>query len=169
MRAALSAILVLLVGILMGVVYSQQKNIENDQQAVMEIGNTLKSNNDVSALDVEDKCARQAAEFSKQSATLESLPNSYVDHYNPQMRKCFVLTTSIYYPNSNSAEVSTESDFLSDAFEQWGYGDYIGINKNGSTAIAECYVYSLKQKKVICHSRDEFINLISEYLGPVYQ
>jgi len=167
MRDALSAILVLLVGILIGVVYSQQKNIENDQQAVMEIGDTLKSNIDVSALDVEDKCSRQAAEFSKQSATLESQPISYVDHYNSQMRTCFVLTSSIFYTNSNSAELFTESDFLSDAFEQSTYGDYFGITNHGTTKIVECYVFSFSSQKVTCHSREEFIKLISEYLGPV--
>jgi len=166
MRDFLIAVLFLGMGVLAGVVYTQEVGILADRQALITRWNDFNLNSDDVALDIQGKCAKQAELVYKQGSSSSTDVWSFEDHYNSSLKKCFVLTTEDFM---NSAEQPTGRGVftLSDAFEQKVYGEYIG--SLSETPVALCYVYSASGQEITCYSEDQFDKLISQYFGPVYQ
>jgi hypothetical protein len=130
MRDFVIALLVLFVGILIGVVYSQQEALENDHQAILQLRSSFQSDQNITELDVQDKCARQAEAFYKQRSSSYQGFVSYVDHWNRDLKKCFILITAADIHNSNNFAATVETDVLYDAFEEKDYGSFIGISSS---------------------------------------
>lgn len=162
MRDFIAAIVLLAVGVLAGIVYSQQASLSLDQQALMQIGDSLTLKSDSIALDVQEKCTKQAESVYKDYSTGSPGIWSYVDHYNINLKKCFVLLNEI----SSTGSVGSESDTLLDAFElkTFAYFDEV-TNAPEPPKIAYCYVYSNSGQKIECRSDVEFFSLIPQYVG----
>jgi hypothetical protein len=114
---------------------------------------------------VQSRCAKQAEAAYKSVSTGSPGIWSYLDHYNINLKKCFVLLNEI----SSTGSVGSESDTLSDAFEQKVYASFDEVtNVPAPPKLVYCYVYSSSGQKVECSSQAQFISLISQYVGTVY-
>jgi hypothetical protein len=123
-------------------------------------------------LELQEKCAKQAREqfkldrrdYEEDAAKAGAAKEDYAvftNHYNEKLNKCFMVTES-------QVSGTTTYKFLSDAFERKLYGSYnwqmVPGKKYWEVPPRTCTVTLPTGEEKICHSSDEFDELIKYYM-----
>jgi|ERR1035441_600638 hypothetical protein len=114
-------------------------------------------------------CAEEARKAFNKSFKAEDngITYDYTSHYDAQTNVCYVLV------EGNGVSKNTSNPYVSyslfDAIEGRTYGEYVWINstqkKYWEVAPMICDVKPRDSDKVLCHSDEEFDQLIDKYFG----
>ncbi len=134
-----------------------------------------------SNLDEQQKCADRAAWFFNQQVgdfnsktTQQDETNSYTDHWNQQMNKCFVLINSGWSANINGVFTLFVDKALSDAFEGTSYGEFTSSGPgflDGEQKIMSCSMnkngdgLNMSNTGQQCKSAAEFDAYVASFMG----
>ena len=120
-------------------------------------------------------CAEEARKSFNESFKREQDGVSYefTSHYDAQNKVCYVLVHGSGAARPRGIANGTPSPYVSyslfDAIEGRTYGDYVWINstqkKYWEVPPMVCEVRPRGSDKVLCHSDDEFDQLIDKYFG----
>jgi hypothetical protein len=117
----------------------------------------------VASLDLQEKCAKQAAIAFHQQGFSEN-DADYVNHYNVKLGRCFIQITK----TSMSGNFPATTKSLSDAFEGKEFGSYLWINTEGKkyweVAPRMCSVTLPTGEERTCTSDTEYDELSRAYL-----
>ena len=170
MRNAVVLLLLLGVGALGILAYSQNATIQQKQQSVQGLTVQLQDTQaalKATTLDLQGKCARQAYETFKNLGWDKKPSANYGNHYHSGLSKCFILiedTNSSSYPGR-----IVETKFVLDAFEGASYGYYQWISdtvkKYWEVKPIMCDITLLSGEKVHCQSQGEFDEWVKGYMG----
>jgi hypothetical protein len=123
---------------------------------------------EVRLLDLQRMCAEAADKSFKLAGykPKQDVINSYLNHYDSKLRKCFVLLST--YDPSTSGTISTFQE-LDDAFEGTTYGNFVlSQNIKGPGPVTDHFVTCQMQppgaEQVLCHSREEWDALVNRYM-----
>lgn len=114
-------------------------------------------------LNLQEKCAEGAKKYF-QDGGFNSTTESFVNHYNTKLNKCFILVHSL------QSQQNYYSDALIDAFEGLTYARIMVNFKDPlQQKVLECAFYpssEVNDKNVVsCKSQDEFNNLTRSYMS----
>lgn len=117
----------------------------------------------VSNLEIQDKCAKQAAVEFRQEGLEEAGTASFTNHYSSTLGHCFVVTSN---ETANDDTFGTHK-LLVDAYEGRVYGTYewtsIKGRKYWEVAPAACEVTLPSGTKQMCKSEEEWDELVKSY------
>jgi|ERR1022692_419552 triacylglycerol esterase/lipase EstA (alpha/beta hydrolase family) len=125
-------------------------------------------NNPHAPLSQQKVCAEEAQKAFNKSfkAEQDGVSFEFTSHYDTQAKVCYVL---VHGSGATSKSTPYVSYSLFDAIEGRTYGDYLWINstqkKYWEVAPISCSVKPRGSDKVLCHSDDEFDELIDKYFG----
>ena len=114
-------------------------------------------------------CAEEARKAFNKSfkPQQDGITYEFTSHYDTQTNVCYVLVHGGGVTTSTSSPYVTNSVF--DAIEGRTYGDYVWINtqkkKYWEVAPMICEVKPRGSDKVLCHSDEEFDQLIDKYFS----
>ena len=148
MRDAVIAGLVVAVGILSYFAIGQQRQI-----------GYLNSKARPSNLELQDKCAKQAAAVFKDSGWADESMAGYQNHYNERLDKCFVMMV-------NTKDVSGKLRHirrLTDAFEGRELG-YFWKDVTDTAGVIDCRVTLPSGQEQHCRAVEEFDQLVKVYV-----
>ncbi|MES2181110.1 MAG: hypothetical protein V4493_03315 [Pseudomonadota bacterium] len=150
--------LILLVAIVLFLTWkvSAEMNLNQDLKKQVD-GLSLKLSDKLAheSMELQTKCAEQAGTTYLHLGYKNDGLDSYQSHYNTKLNKCFISIQSL----DNNGVVS-ESMF--DAYEQRGYGFYIG--KIGTDKPTYCNLTPSSTEKSNCKSKDEYEVFVSHYM-----
>lgn len=163
---ALSAVVLL---ILVGMLRTQSNNIRELQGEVRELGTKLDEKTRVDAL--EAKCVDQARKVFDESAYPKNEFAAYENHYSAKLDKCVMRVLHTDAHTSRGRMVSTYVDVM-DAFQGKQYGTYVWHTETNKKFLivppVTCEVTLPTGEQKICHSMDEFEELVNVYLDDNY-
>jgi hypothetical protein len=150
MKIAATLLLLLCIG-LGAVTYRQEAVIRQQHQQVQQLNEKLESTSKATALELQEKCAKQAREGFKLLGWDKHETASFSNHYNAKLNKCFLQIE----------DTNTEMtwDTVSDAFEGKVYA-VLGLHGDG---VRKCSV-TLPSEEKTCHSKEEFSALVKQYM-----
>jgi len=165
MRNTATVLLVVSVGILSVLVYSQTAALRDQRRKVQELNARLESKSKTASLDLQEKCAKQAHEAFKLSGETTKLAN-FLNHYNEKLNKCFVQIMSTDVKKSPGTIGTFNS--ISDAFEGKVYAEYAWFSEKNKeyweVPPFVCKVTLPSGEEKICHSEYEFDALVKHYM-----
>lgn len=154
--------LVISVGVLGLLAYSQTSALREQRRQVQELTGKLTSTSKAATLDLQEKCAKQASEEFK-SYWEDREGADFTDHYNAKLNKCFMRIQWF----DTIAGVTIERA-LFDAFEGKEYGSYswkpVKNKRPWEVPPFACTVTLPSGEERICHSSDEFEALLKQYM-----
>jgi hypothetical protein len=116
------------------------------------------------SLEMQGKCAKQAAVSFAESGWKRTALVDYTNHYNAGLNKCFIEITSTEIEHGGPSH----STILADAFEGKVYGRYLWINSQGKkwweVTPTECTVTTVSGDEKSCSSSEEFDALVKAYM-----
>lgn len=154
-----------------GKIRTLQIQLEAQQKEIQELKAKLSSVSRSEALDLDEKCAKQAlAEFHAAGYRNGGF-DSFTNHYDAALGKCFILVQELPHPSLGALR-------LSDAYERKIYAE-LAWRSDAPAIIAlvdptkkywqvkpfECHVLMPSGEKKICESGDEFDELVKTYMG----
>jgi hypothetical protein len=168
MRNVVVFLLVAAVGALGAWGYFQQDTIRQQQRAMTQLTAQLQTASKATALDLQEKCARQAHEIFKSSGWERQPLAGFGNHYNAAMNKCFMVIENTSQDTSNPGVITTNKILL-DAFEGSTYGEYMWSSekdkKYWEVKPFLCDVQLASGEKKACQSQDEFDEMLKNYMG----
>ncbi len=168
MRNAVMFLLAAAVGVFGTVAYFQQVTIQQQQRALEHLTSQLQTASKATALDLQEKCARQAREIFKSNGWEKQQLAGFGSHYNAEANKCFMVieNTSEITPNSG---VFIRSKILLDALYGSIYGQYMWRSekdkKYWEVKPFSCNVILASGEKKLCQSQDEFDEMLKSFMG----
>ena len=157
-------LLVVSVGILSLLLYSQTAALREQRRQVQELNAKLESK--TASLDLQEKCAKQAHEAFKINGFEKDETSAFSNHYNEKLNKCFVQIES--HDAKTISGTIYENKTISDAFEGKVYAQYAWhsdkVKKYWEVPPSLCKVTLLSGEERICHSSDEFDALVKQYM-----
>jgi hypothetical protein len=160
------ALLVVSVGVLGVLAYSQAAALRQQREQVRQLNAKLEESASKSAtFDRQEKCATQArVEFNSQGKAGEL--SGFTNHYSEKLNRCFMVVQDTNSKIARGHIIQTK--FLFDAFEGKDYGQFFwksdGTKKYSEVLPFVCEVTLPSGEKRICHSSDEFEELIKFYM-----
>jgi hypothetical protein len=122
---------------------------------------------------LQQRCNRQAERVVAGSGWKQSddpvngIVESYRDHYNARLSRCFILFKSII--TDMTTRDTRKSYSLRDAFEQATYAEYFESDLPGfNPLVSTCSLTMPNEEPVVCHSSEEWNRLVKPYIeiGP---
>jgi hypothetical protein len=170
MRNATIFVLVVAVGALgaLGIfAYHQEASLREQRLVVQQLTARLASISKTASIDLQQKCARQAREeFTRDGWESRSMAG-FTNHYNSELGKCFILIGSTSDAKTPPGTVF-ENKSLSDAFEGKSYAEYFWhsdtVKKYWEVPPLVCRVTMPSGEERVCHSSDEFDELVKVYM-----
>jgi hypothetical protein len=133
----------------------------NQQRQIKDLNAKARSFN----LELQEKCAKQAAWAFEDWGWKKKAQSFYANHYNESLNRCFIVIESTDATNPNMIWTNKG---LYDAFEGKAYGDYIWHSdekkKYWEMPPTTCEVTGGSGEKKLCHSSEEFDELIKPYV-----
>jgi hypothetical protein len=164
MRNSAVFLLAVAVGALGIFVYYQNASLQEQRRLVQELTAKLAPVSKTASLDLQQRCARQAREEFTQSGWDKHPLASFTNHYNAGLNKCFIVLED----NSVSNGTSITNKFIEDAFEAKSYAEYMWLSEEGKkyweVPPKRCLVTLPSGEVRVCHSSDEFDELIQVYM-----
>jgi uncharacterized protein YceK len=149
--------------VLSGCSYQIVKKANNDNKAVQPI-NQVANSSDKDILDLQSKCADQAAKlFKEQGYDSIKYADFYSNHWNKKLSTCFILIQSMRTEKNGL----TTSKFLANAFENKIFGQYLTTDYSsnlGAKPDCEMYKDGSQESLQICSSQAEFDNFVKPYM-----
>lgn len=114
-------------------------------------------------------CKASDAAF-KEAGYREGGLDSFINHYDAQLGKCFILIASNHVDHISRTTSVSMSEELFDTYERKMYGSLIteGDLARGAKLL-ECWVFMPSGEKKTCQSAAEFTNMLTTYMGPLWQ
>ena len=166
MRDALIMLLLVAVGGLAYFSLSQYAAIKDHERQIRELNAKVESRSKMASLELQEKCSKQAALAYAESGWAKEPAAGYENHYNDKLNKCFVIMQNMDTKTEKGRVITTK--FLSDAFEGKNLGNYFWesdkVKKFWEVAPSMCDVTVPSGEKKVCHSSDEFEELIKVYM-----
>lgn len=154
MRNTATVVLMLSVGVLGLLLYSQTVALREQRRQVQEPGAKTAS------LAVQENCAKRAREeFSEHGWGGDG--TSLESHYNQKLNRCFMRVK--YVDRTTSAPDWWVSIWVYDAFEGRGYGSY-SERVGAARSVSACWVELPSGETAGCRSRTEFHELVKQYM-----
>jgi len=144
-------------GLLVATVSCDADKISRLEKENRELAAKLDAASKAATLELQKKCADQAATVFKGDGlnwTLHHLQHSYTNHYQQRLKRCFVQI-------STSDGVST-STTIKDAFEGKEYARFYLVKPEGRPS--PCQVMLLSGEQKTCRSKKEFEELVKVYM-----
>ena len=165
MRTMLVVVILGLVVWLTVVKSSDNRQMAIDKRNIDELTEKLKEVTDEPSLKLQSECAGAAKAFFSREKYSADDNARYENHYNPELRKCFILVTTT---NMKSPSSISTTKFLSDAVEGKEYGEYVAFHEAGKEGNESkplgCYVLKKDgSTNQPCHSQLEFETLMLQY------
>ncbi len=162
MKAAAALLLLLCVGL--GVLaYRQGAALRQQRQQVQQLNEKLSK---TAELELQEKCAKQAREEFKLYGWDKHEMAVVSNHYNTRLNRCFMQIQDTDAKTVRGTIVTSRT--VSDAFEGKIYASYIwSTQKNKKyweVPPLECKVTLLSGEEKLCHSSDEFDELLKQYM-----
>ena len=165
-RVAIGFLTVLLIATA-GVLVWQMTRIQNLEKKVHALKSDSARENALEVLDLQAKCAAQARKEFEYEGLVGKDMAGYESHYSPEMKRCFVAT-SLTDAKTNPKVIWTTRTVV-DAFEGKECATYVWHTEEGKkyweVPPFQCEVTVPSGEKKICHSDDEFEELIKPYMG----
>jgi hypothetical protein len=124
------------------------------------VGASAQSNNE--KYELEERCGKRAAQYFSEHYGNEydrgdkmTTFNSFRNHYNPRLNKCYVLVVERIHLDSWAKEEEVQTLTLMDLNENNKFGTYVGNSKS---------VKMCEMKDDICHSEIEWWNMTKQYM-----
>jgi hypothetical protein len=154
MRDAAIVLLLVSVGILGYFVHSMNAILTDQQRQISNLATKAKA----STLDLQEKCAKQAASLFKEGdAQKKAAPVE--NHYNQRLDRCFAM---VYDESIVSGTVILIQD-LYDAFGGTNLGTFVrSTGKNGQST--RCFFTMLSGEEKKCSTEEEFKELVKIYM-----
>lgn len=115
------------------------------------------------SLEVQSKCAEHAYKTFVRKGFISD-DTSYISHFNSTLKKCFIVTRSLYI----SKEGSAISHQLFDAIEGKQYGNfaiYVPVSrKQEEIKPIDCYVLKIKGGFFVCKNEPDFSAMVLAYM-----
>jgi hypothetical protein len=146
---------------------SQKSALRQEQERVRQLNAKLEEATSKSALfDREEKCAKQARDNFRSDGWEKHAMAVFTNHFNSKFNKCYMEIQDTDSKSTPGTIITSTT--LSDAFEGKVYGTYIWASdktkKYWQVPPLECDVTLPNGEKKVCHSSDEFDNLIKVYM-----
>ncbi len=167
MRNSLLVLVIVGALVLGAITYSQRVSLRAEQDHVRQLNAKLEESASKSAIfDRQEKCAQQAREEYRSDGWEKQAMAGFTNHFNSKLNKCFMEIVNTDAKSSPGTIITSKT--LSDAFEGKVYGNYIWSTQKGKkyweVPPLECDVALSTGEKKICHSSDEFDELIKVYM-----
>jgi hypothetical protein len=166
MRNAVLLFLVMAVGVLSFVVWSHEIALKQQQWQLKDVTAKLEAKSKAANLELQEKCAKQASELFSSEGWAKEQMAGFENHYNEKLNRCFIMVENTD-AKTTPGRISN-SKFLSDAFERKILANYFWMSdttkKYREVPPFQCDVTLPSGEKKICHSSDEFDQLVREYL-----
>ncbi|HWY54260.1 MAG TPA: hypothetical protein VNZ03_07340 [Terriglobales bacterium] len=161
------ALLFIAVVVLSFITFTQRTALHQEQDQVRQLNAKLEeATSKAASFDREEKCAKQAREEYRSDGWEKREMAGFTNHFNPKLNKCFMEIQDTDAKSSPGTIFTTKT--LSDAFEGKVYGNYSWGTQKGKkyweVPPLECDVVLPTGEKKICHSSDEFDELIKVYV-----
>ncbi len=153
-------LLVLAVGMLAYVAYSQRFVLQEQRRLTQQLNTTLSMD---ASLGRQERCAKQALEEFKAQGLEAHKGDDYAnfsDHYNERLNKCFV---QINYTNTANNAIFSSEEVL-DAFEGKEYGHWYQRMTQKAIIPVECKVKLPSGEEKKCNSKEEFESMVKPYM-----
>ena len=155
--------------ILVGVLRTQSNNIRELEGQLRDLSAKLGEKTRTDELGT--KCVDQARKVFDASAYPKNEFASYENHYSAKLDKCVMRVLRTDAHTSRGKMISTYIDVL-DAFQGKQYGTYVWHTETNNKFLivppVTCEVTLPTGEPKICHSIDEFENLVKVYLDDNY-
>jgi hypothetical protein len=166
MRDGVIFFMVLVAATLGYIVYSQGSALKDSQREIRALEKKLESKSKSESLELQEKCARQAAALFKADGWEKGHMAGFENHYNEKMNRCFILEGDTD-PKTTPVRVYI-SETLLDAFEHKTLGSYLWVSdppkKYWEAPPLQCEVTAPSGEKTVCKSSDEFDELVKVYM-----
>jgi hypothetical protein len=166
MRDGLIFVLVVAAAALGYIVNSQSTNLKENQQQLKELARKIESRPKSDSLELQEKCAHQAAALFKANGWENEQLAGFQDHYNEKMNRCFILEENTDTKGAQGRIAHSKS--LLDAFERKTLASYFWMSDKQKqyweVPPAQCEVTPPSGEKTVCKSSDEFEELIKVYM-----
>lgn len=167
MKAIVIALLCVAVGL--GIIlFRQNATVSSQETQLAAIGaelSALKQQTKSVSFDLQVKCSEQARKAFIQGGFNANDLASYQNHYNPQLKKCFI---EMQNTTSQGKTVWTHRNVF-DAVEGKEYGTYSwradAVKKYWEVPPIICVVETPQGETQQCHSDDEFSKLVHIYMA----
>jgi hypothetical protein len=160
MRTVLLGVLLIAVFVLWAAERSKSAEITKLEDSLR----ASKTKAETVSLEMQGKCAKQAAVSFTESGWKRTALVDYTNHYNAGLNKCFIEITSTEVERGTPSH----STILADAFEGNVYGRYLWINSQGKkwweVSPTECTVTTVSGEEKSCSSSEEFDALLKVYM-----
>jgi hypothetical protein len=159
----MSIALLLVVCLSLGLVAVKQNTaVRQQRDQIRELHTQLEAASRSTALDLQEKCAKQAREEFKLYGWDKREMAGLSNHYNVKLNKCFMEIGDTDAKSVPGTIVTSET--VSDAFEGKEYGTYIWSTQKGrkywEVPPLRCKVTLPSNEEKICHSSEEFDALV---------
>lgn len=167
MKNAVICLLLIAVGFLGMLAYSQDNTIREQKLSLQDLTAKLQASSTKASLDLQEKCARQARAEFKESGWEKEAMASFINHYDDELNKCFLLVTNTSPSASTPGQFLTNA-ILTDAFESKAFGMFMTESqkdkKYWEVKPFMCYVVAPSGEQQKCESRGEFDGMIQRYI-----
>jgi Tfp pilus assembly protein PilV len=165
MKNILLALLFVAVVVLGLITYSQRTVLRREREQVRQLNAKLEeSTSKAATFDRQEKCAQQARAEYRSDGWEKRETAGFTDHFNSKLNKCFMEIEDTDVKQGTLITTRT----LSDAFEGKVYANYIWSSdkkkKYWEVPPVQCKVTLPSGEKKLCHSSDEFDELIKVYM-----
>jgi TolA-binding protein len=164
MKNASTILLIVAVGLLAFLLYSQNSALRQERQRIQELNEKVESLSKKNDLDAQEKCARQSREAFKRDGWEKEKGALFSNHYNEKLNRCFMQVDN----TDTKPEFPVVSKVVSDAFEGKVYATYMWradkVKKFWEVPPFMCTVTLPSGEDKDCHSSDEFDALVKAYL-----
>ena len=153
MRDAAIILLIVAVGILGYFVHSMSANLADQQRQISDLTTKGRS----STLELQDKCAKQAASFFKNRYE-QGTAATYESHYSRQLDRCFAMVYDQHIYSSSDGHTVMMGQNLYDTFDGTDLGAFVSsidTDKNSQSAYCFFRLPSGEEKK--CSAQDEYL------------
>jgi uncharacterized membrane protein (Fun14 family) len=162
MRNITMLLLVIAVAVLGLYAYHQRGVLRQQQRQLQELNAKLRATTNITNIELQVRCAKQAQEFLSQFITFDLVETRA--HFSEGFNKCFVETRTVRFDSGNRSE----SGVLQDAVEGRDYGSYIFTSERNKADSAAppvvCKVMLPSGERKTCHSLEEFDALAKQYM-----
>ena len=146
--------------------YTQHGTLSRERDQVRQLNAKLEATPKTASLDLQERCATQARREFNELGWNKYQMADFSNHYNVRLNKCFMEITNTDTRSAKPQILTSKS--LSDAFEGKVYGSYVWSTQKGKkyweVPPLECTVTLLSGDEKVCHSSDEFNELVKQFM-----
>jgi hypothetical protein len=144
-----------------------QDQLEAQQKEIHDLRAKLSGTSKIEALDLDEKCAKQAVSEFHAAGYKDGGFDSFTNHYDAALGKCFILVEAT--DTKTDKKGIWEFKHLWDAYERKSYGEFAfhvdPVKKYWQVKPFDCHVFMHSGEKKFCQSADEFDELVKIYMG----